>query len=258
MSRETLSFPVGDHPVVEVTTFAGDIWIDIAPTATIEATLDTDERGYEVRHVGSRVTIAPQTGSFRRFRARDVNLVVPPGTDIVARSTSGDVRIGQVTPKGAALGEVEGVTASGDLRLASVMSDLRCKTASGDLFVDEIGGNLNVATASGDVRVDTVRGDVEINSASGDIHIGTAEGSVGFRTASGDVNVQRLAGPSLRGKLLSGDVRLGIPPRREINLDLNSLAGELHHDLTASGLEPEQRLRIEVSAVSGDLYLHDA
>lgn len=258
MSREELHFAVGENPVVDVTTFAGDIGIDIVPGDEIIADLDTGDRGYDVHHVGSRVTIAPMPGRFRRFAAGDINLTVPPGADFVVRTTSGDIRTGRVSPRDAALGRVEVATASGDVKMGSMQSDLRIKTASGDVYADQIGGSLTVATASGDVRVDTVRGDVEITSASGDAHFGTVQGAVGFRTASGDLNIARIAGPSLRGKSLSGDVRLGIPPRREIQLDLNSLSGSLHHDLTPTGLEPEQRLRLDISAVSGDLFLYDA
>lgn len=258
MSREQLVFEVTDNAVVEVSTFSGDIGIDIGAPGSVVVDLDTDERGYEVVQVGSRITIQPQSGRrFRRFGGGDINLSVPDGTDLVIKSTSGDIRTG-AAPHDSALGRVEVSTASGDVKLGSVRSDLRIKTASGDVYADVVGGALTAATASGDVRVERVDGDVEITTASGDAHLRHVGGSVGFRSASGDCNVAELAGPSMRAKALSGDLRIGIPARREIQLDLDSLAGDLHNDLTPSGMDPVARLRLDVSVVSGDVFLYDA
>lgn len=258
MSREQLVFAVAENPVVEVMTYTGDVGFDIGETGSVVVDCDTDERGYEVTQVGSRITIEPRPGRrFRRFGGGDINLTVSDGTDLVIKTTSGDIRAGHA-PKGQGPGRVDVSTASGDVRLGAIASDLRVKTASGDIYVDEVAGSLAVATASGDVRVDRVGGDCDITTASGDAHVQFVGGSVGFRSASGDVNVARLDGPSLRGKLLSGDVRIGIPARREIQLDLDSLAGDLHNDLTSSGLEPEARLRLEITVVSGDVFLYDA
>ncbi len=258
MSREQLVFEVTENPVVEVMTYTGDIGIDVGEAGTVVVDLDTDERGYEVEQVGSRITIQPRPGRrLRRFGGGDINLTVPHGTDLVIKTTSGDVRAGHAA-KGVAPKRVEVSTVAGDVRLDAVGSDVRVKTASGDVYVDEVGGSLAAVTASGDVRVGQVGGDCEITTASGDAHVELIGGSVGFRSASGDINVARLEGTSLRGKSISGDVRLGIPARREIQLDLDSLAGDLHNDLTSSGLEPEARLRLEISVVSGDVYLYDA
>lgn len=258
MSREQLVFDVAENPVVEVMTYTGDVGVDLGDSGTVVVDCDTDERGYEVTQVGSRITIQPRSGRrFRRFGGGDINLTVPDGTDLVLKTTSGDIRAGHA-PQGARPGRVEVSSVSGDVHLDAVGSDLRVKTASGDIYVDEVAGSLVAATASGDVRADRVGGDCEITTASGDAHVQFAGGSVGFRSASGDVNVARLDGPSLRGKLLSGDVRIGIPARREIQLDLDSLAGDLHNDLTPSGLEPEARLRLDISVVSGDVFLYDA
>lgn len=258
MSREQLVFEVADNPVVEVTTYTGDVGIDLGEAGSVVVDCDTDDRGYDVTQVGSRITIEPRPGRrFRRFGGGDINLTVPDGTDLVIKTTSGDIRAGHA-PRGSGPGRVDVSTASGDVRLDTVGADLRVKTASGDIYVDRVAASLVVATASGDVRVDHVGGDCEVTTASGDAHVQFVGGSVGFRSASGDVNIARLDGPSLRGKLLSGDVRIGIPARREIQLDLDSLAGELHNDLTSSGLEPEARLRLDISVVSGDVFLYDA
>lgn len=258
MSREQLKFAVTENPVVEVTTFTGDIGVDLVTGSVVTVDLDTDERGYEVQQVGSRITIQPQPGRrFRRFGGGDINLAVPDGTDLVVKTTSGDIRTGSV-PRDLALGRVEVATASGDVRLGDARSDLRVKTASGDVYVDRVGGAVTVATASGDVRIERVDGDVEVTTASGDAHLQSVGGSMGFRSASGDCNVARLEGPALRGKALSGDIRIGIPSRREISLDLDSLAGDLHNDLSASGLDPVSRLRLDISVVSGDVFLYDA
>jgi DUF4097 and DUF4098 domain-containing protein YvlB len=258
MSREQLEFEVTENPVVEVTTFTGDVGIDLVTGTAVTVDLDTDERGYEVEQVGSRITILPRPGRrFRRFGGGDINLAVPDGTDLVVKTTSGDIRTGSV-PQNAALGRAEVATVSGDVRLGDAHSDLRVKTASGDVYVDRVGGSVTVATASGDVRIERVDGDVEVTTASGDAHLQSVGGSVGFRSASGDCIVALLEGPALRCKALSGDIRIGIPSRREISLDLDSLAGDLHNDLSTSGLDPVARLRLDISVVSGDVFLYDA
>lgn len=258
MSREQLVFEVTENPVVEVATYSGDIGIDLATGSSVVVDLDTGERGYDVQQIGSRITIEPHPGRrLRRFGGGDINLTVPVGTDLVVKTTSGDVRSGSAAA-GAALGRVEVATAAGDIRLGDARSDVRIKTASGDVYVDRVGGALTVATASGDVRVERVDGDVEVTTASGDAHLQSVGGSIGFRSASGDCVVARIDGPAMRGKSLSGDLRIGIPSQREIQLDFDSLAGDLHNDLTSSGLDPVARLRLDLSVVSGDVYLYDA
>jgi len=256
MSREVLTFGVADGPVVELSTFSGDIGVDVGVGDLIQVDLDTGPRGYDVEHTGSRVSIAPKPGSFRRLGAGDVNLTLPSGTDLIIRTTSGDVRTGRVDA-GTGLGVVEIATASGDVRLKRVEGDVRIKTASGDVRLDEVAGNVHLATASGHLRAVGIGADLEATTASGSAHVDLVNGDVGFKSASGDLVVTRMEGKSVRAKTLSGDVRVGIPPRREIQLDLDSIAGELRHDLTSSGLEPVQRLRIDVTTVSGDTYLVD-
>ena len=101
--------------------------------------------------------------------------------------------------------------------------------------------------------------DVTANSASGDVVVRSVAGTMTVRTASGDVTVHSFDGSHLEAKTLSGTMRIGVPPSRIIDFDMQSLSGELRNDLTdGDGDDPERSLTLRLKTLSGDVYLANA
>ncbi len=99
--------------------------------------------------------------------------------------------------------------------------DANVRSASGDAVIGAVGGSVNAKTASGDIKVESViAGTTQIDSASGDIWLGVAPGTTAWlevQSLSGDVTseLQSADAPdedapavSIQARTLSGDVAI--------------------------------------------------
>ncbi len=246
-------FDVGDHPRIEVSNTSGQIAVVAGDPGRIDVTIDGSGDKYTIENYGNTVVVRPERGFLKRIFSSDIVVRVPAGTDIEAKNASGDVSIDVDA------GDVEVVTASGDIRARVVAGAARLKVASGDVGLDHVNGSLDVISASGEVRVVRVDGDLAIKSASGDASVATVGGSVSLSSASGDLKVGRLDGADVQIRTLSGDVVVGIPPRRRVELDMQSMSGDLRNRLPeGDGSPPEATVRIQASSVSGDVTIQGA
>lgn len=253
MSDRHESYEVGDRPRLEVTNTSGRISVVPGATGTIEVMISGDGDRYVVEQIGDTVTVRPLRGSLRGMVSSDVTARVPPGTEVDAKNASGDVVIEVRASR------LEVATASGDLRGGEVTGPARIKVASGNVQLDSVDGSLNIASASGDIRVGTVAADLTIQSASGDARVRCAEGRVTMNSASGELRLGRMEGSELNIRTLSGDVIVGIPARRTVELDMQSMSGELRNRLPeGDGSPPEATVRIVAKSVSGDLIMQGA
>ena len=76
-------------------------------------------------------------------------------------------------------------------------------------------------------------------------------------TVSGDIAVRCCDASDLTVRTMSGDVALGLPERRKVELDYESVAGDLRNEIerSASSGAPERTIAIRCRTVSGDLTL---
>jgi hypothetical protein len=150
-------------------------------------------------------------------------------------------------------------SASGDVRVDTVTGDLRVNTASGDVRLGGVGGDLKVNSASGDVTIGSVGGEAVLHSASGDLSIHDTGGSVQARTASGDIEMLRARRGDLRGTTASGDVNVSVLPGTGVYMDVRTLSGTTHSDLTvgdtppATVQDPASMLSLRLQTASGDI-----
>ena len=170
----------------------------------------------------------------------------------------------------ASSGRVEIRTASGDVRVEGITSELALNTASGDVRVVRTEGDLVIQTASGDLGIEGACGRLTAHTVSGDVHVTTSQVN-GFhiQTANGDILLDAmLAGDGpFHAQTVSGDV--GLTLRRPTaageapaaTLAFQTVSGDAHvtqpfrqtaHRLWQAG-SGESGPRIEVSTVSGDL-----
>ncbi len=253
MTDRREQFDVGDRPRLEVSNTSGHIAVVAGDPGRIDVAIEGSGDKYTIEHYGSTVVIRPERGLLKRIFSSDIVARVPEGTDIEAKNASGDVSIDVDA------GDVDVVTASGDIRVRTVAGTARLKVASGDIGLDHVAGSLDVVSASGDVRAVRVDGDVAVKSASGDASVATIGGSVSLSSASGHLKVGRLEGEDIQIRTLSGDVVVGIPPRRRIELDMQSMSGDLRNRLPeGDGSPPEATVRIKASSVSGDVTIQGA
>ena len=179
---------------------------------------------------GGRILLRTPHGSGSRWDSFDVAVRTPAGTDLEVNVASADV----------------------DVQVAT--GTLLARLASGGIRAGAIEGDATVQTASGDVELGQVGGSCSVNTASGDVRLGTVLAALSASTQSGDFEVERYEGGDLECNSTSGDVRIGLPPGRTLDVDLNTLSGDIGSDFSPEGGDGATA-RLRVSAVSGDIIL---
>jgi len=179
---------------------------------------------------GGRILLRTPHGSGSRWDSFDVAVRTPAGTDLEVNVASADV----------------------DVQVAT--GTLLARLASGGIRAGAIEGDATVQTASGDVELGQVGGSCSVNTASGDVRLGTVLAALSASTQSGDFEVERYEGGDLECNSTSGDVRIGLPPGRTLDVDLNTLSGDIGSDFSPEGGDGATA-RLRVRAVSGDITL---
>jgi len=183
-----------------------------------------------------------------RWDSFDVSVRVPAGVDLEVRAASANVRA-EVD-----LGSLGASLASGGLKAQKIGGNAAVETASGDVELGEVGGQLAVSTASGDVWLGEGRANTAVNTASGEARLGSVLGALAVSTQSGDLEVEHYAGDDLECNSTSGEVRVGLPPGRALEVDLNTISGDIRSDFSPeAGDGATARLRIKT--ISGDIAL---
>ena len=206
---------------------------------------------FVVEKAGGRILLRTPAGARSRWDSFDLTVRMPPGCDLEVRAASADVRA-EVD-----LGSLRVDVASGDVAAGNVEGNTVVRSASGDVNLGAVSGDLAVNTASGDITVREARGHAALNSASGDVQVGEALGVLAVASQSGDLEVGRYGGDDLECGSTSGDVRIGLPPGRDLDVDIDTISGEIRSDFP-----PEEGdgaiARLRVKTVSGDITLSRA
>lgn len=135
----------------------------------------------------------------------DIFVSSEPQARVIARSTSGDIKV--ETVEHATLHSV-----SGDLSIHS-FEDGILETVSGDIHVEKGREQLDVKTTSGDVRIIEFLGNM-------DSHI---------KTISGDVTIEKIGSIYVDAHTKSGSVSIGSSSRESTTrLTIESVSGDIH------------------------------
>ena len=256
MSTRRETYAVGGSPVLEARLTSGDLRVVVGPDGAVTVTVDgRDTDRFNVEQVGDRIVVEQPSGVIRWGRY-EITVTAPAGLAVRAKLTSADM------DTSLALRELRADVASGDLRCGDVSGDVRVKSASGDVRVGDVAGDVEVASASGDVHVGVIGGKAEVTTASGDCALEAVARSASVRSASGDIVVARFDGPDLRAQSMSGDVRIGFPRGRTLDVDMSTMSGDVRNMFGVDGAPPSDgsgnRVRVYARTVSGDITIGPA
>jgi DUF4097 and DUF4098 domain-containing protein YvlB len=149
--------------------------------------------------------------------------------------------------------------ASADLTLAGRLASLEIKSVSGDIRSSaEIDGDATVKTVSGDLRLAGVGGDLRVQSVSGDTTVRSVGGSFEAKSVSGDVRVESVRDGQANATSISGDIEIGIATGSNVDVDANSVSGELSSEVALAnapddaGIGDGPTVVVRGKTVSGD------
>jgi len=192
----------------------------------------------------------------------DMNILVPSGFDVEIVSASGDVQLASI------LGAAEITSASGDVEATGVGGNLKIDVSSGDITVSGVAGKAFLSSASGAIEAHHLKGDASVQTASGDIVIAEIGGDLTAASASGDVTVEGVRGVVFSGTsgsarftavrggvtaaVASGDIEVGASPEAPANYEIRTSSGgiELRFELA-----PKRGFALKAQTTSGDISM---
>ncbi len=238
-------FSVEGRPVVRVSIRSGRVSVEQGEAGVVRLKVDSSNPRFEIHQ---RLDTIEASGGGRTY----ATVRVPPLAEVEVMSSSGDIAV--VAP----VSRLDASTASGNIDFQTI-ERLRARTASGRIRGDRVDGEAQCATASGSIKITELMDRADLSTASGDVRIGMCAGVVTCATLSGDVRIEQVTGPAAKFKSMSGDVKIGIPPRTRVELDAESMSGKVSLPDPSSRPEPPQReIALKVRLVSGDLKIERA
>lgn len=206
-SGEVISKTFKDIRQIKIKTVSGDCIIKRGSSDEIKLTLTYtfSQEDYEpqIEQFGNRLQLrerfrSPGWGGDRSGTATWA-LTVPENVDVDFSTASGDLKIMGLKS------EIEAGTASGDVLLRQCSGEVSVGTASGEVELEDCDGELKIGTASGDVQISTVSGHTKIGTASGGIRAEGLQGEFKLGTASGSIRARSLLG-EMKLSSASGDI----------------------------------------------------
>jgi hypothetical protein len=175
---QTLTFEVGDEPVVKLESIRGDLRLSGRKGEQIEIKAYSDD--VDIDQTGDVLTITCPS---------DCLIFLPSESRIDGESIGGDVRATNIR------GDVKLRTVGGDLSLRgfgnavfeTIGGDFHARKGTGDISVDRIGSDAVIDRISGDVTLRNVGGDLRLRRVDGAVEINIGgDVSVMFTTLVGD------------------------------------------------------------------------
>ena len=265
-SRLDTTFAFNKKGSVDLTELSGDVVVNAWDRNEARVRAYAERGRIRSSLSASRVSIDVEPVSGRTGDSK-LEVWVPVGARVVARSTSGDV-----TVKGTKA-EVDAHSTSGDvvvsdatdrITIESVSGDVRGSQLNGDVRSESVSGTIEIRDASGPVRAETTSGDVSL--------LGVTSRSVFATTVSGEVEYDGTVDKDGRYEFHShsGDIRLGIPETASAQFSIETFSGSLDSEFPIT-LQPGQRAtgrprhfeftlgsgnaRITAESFSGDIVL---
>jgi DUF4097 and DUF4098 domain-containing protein YvlB len=219
-SRIDTTFTFDKSGTVTVSATNGDVVVTGVSGNQIHVRASSDGDNLRLDATTSRVML--EATRLRSNGDSHLEISVPYGTRVIARTQSGDIGVHGTR------GEVEAHAQSGDIKVDDVANRLDINTLSGDIVARAIVGDVVIGTTSGSVKLSDLRGNADVGTVSGDVElIGVTAKSVRAKTTSGDVTFDGLIDPTGRYELVahSGDVNLNIQREASAQLTVSTWNG---------------------------------
>lgn len=200
-----------------------------------------------------RSTSRPRLPFFGSSPEIEVDVVLPAGSSLDARTTAGDI-----TCTGR-LGAADLESKHGGIRLDQAGS-LRARCASGNVSAAAVDGETDVNTAYGDVRVGETAGPARLETAYGNVTVDRALAALTGTTKYGQVRVGQAVRGSVHLETAYGEIEAGVPAGTAAWLDVSAGAGRVRNLLTeAEGPEgADETVEIHARTSYGDILIRRA
>ena len=247
-SRLDSTFAFDRRGTVVLSVGAGEIIVTAWDRPQVRVRAESERSQVRLDATSTRVAV-----DLVRSRGGDtrIELTVPIGARISARSSSGDISI-----RGTG-GIVEVNTQSGDVVVEDAAEIIDLRSYSGDLVGRNLNGNVEVNTLNGDLTLTSVKGDVEVTSVSGDIDLRDVTARfIRAKSTSGDVTFEGPVDKTGRYELAShsGSVALVLPRTTGALLTVATYTGGIESDFLITlkpgehGLGSTKRFTFQVGA----------
>ncbi len=211
--------------LVEVNTVSGNLVVKVG---------ESDEIIVELEH-----SVRPRDNYEPRFRERDNSIelserfhgssngssywtvTVPKDTRIEFSTASGELTVDGLNS------DIEADLASGDIDVFNCNGDFDLRTASGSIDFDSCSGRFDLSTASGNIRTSRCNGEFDLSVASGGIRSRDCRGEFDLSTASGSVRASNVI---IEGRSsfssASGSAYVTLAESTEHDLSVSSASGK--------------------------------
>jgi hypothetical protein len=146
-------------------------------------------------------------------------------------------------------------TSDGDIYVASVKGEQKCKSSDGDIHGIDIIGNMEVGTSDGDIKLKDCVGNLNAKTSDGNIMLDNMKGDLYTKTSDGNINFQHVTG-AITGITSDGRIN-GEIESIDNQTELKTGDGGIHLVLPKnSGFDIEMRgnrLSADFSEFNGDI-----
>ncbi|HET9425640.1 MAG TPA: DUF4097 family beta strand repeat-containing protein [Gemmatimonadaceae bacterium] len=190
--------------------------------STIRVKARNEDGALRFEATSSRVVIE----ATRQHDDAIIQVTVPRGVRVVARTNSGDITIKETR------GDVEAETSSGDILVVGAR-DVEATNLSGDLDVRQSSGSTTISSNNGDCSVADSKGSIDASSVSGDVRVTKSWAKmVRAETTNGTVSFDGEILAEGRYELLShsGDIWLALPKTASAQIGVATWSGSVESE----------------------------
>jgi hypothetical protein len=220
---------VGRDAVVDLSLINGNVTVTAWGRGDVQVRAYSERLPLRFEHQGGRVRVWVPSGNYRgRSGDQRLEVVVPVGTRVAAKSVSGDVRVTGVR------GELEAGTVSGEVTASDAVRRIALSSVSGAVHGTNLEGDVRANSVSGEVLLDQVAGEIDAQSVSGEVDVRRARSPrVKMESVSGSITYDGSLSRDGRYELSShsGEINLALPSDIGADLSLRTFSGSIDSEI---------------------------
>ncbi|GAB5558635.1 MAG: hypothetical protein SynsKO_02820 [Synoicihabitans sp.] len=219
---EKYEWPVGDHPIIKVETFRGEIRVVPSESGKVSFALKASAGGPNAEGWLEQISVSTQpfgAGMVVSVKRQGLGLELTP-----ERQPRRDIELVLEVPMVCSL---DLKSELGRIEVADgIQGHLRARSSRGDVFFGHVGGSVKIETGSGVINVERVEGDLLAQNAFGDIHVGTVKGKADLTAEHGSIEILSSLG-GMMAKAVKGNVQAGISRFVADDTSIHAIAGDV-------------------------------